>query len=178
MIETKIVNVVATAALNQEVDLEELRKFDDVFHDSDVYGGRVAYFKTKTMQGKVSIFTSGKMISVGTKSEDAAFQELEAAKDFFVKRGLVEDISLEPKIRNLVVCVDFGKGVNLEELAFKEHVIYEPEQFPGGILRLNKPYKTSVLIFASGKAVLTGLTSKNQIKAIIECVNKIIEECN
>ena len=34
---------------------------------SDVYGRRAAYLKTKEMQGKVSIFSSGKMISVGTK---------------------------------------------------------------------------------------------------------------
>ena len=79
---SEIVNVVATAALNQKVDLEEIKKFNDVFHDSNVYGGRVAYFKTSNMQGKVSIFTSGKMISVGTKHEETAFQELEAAKDF------------------------------------------------------------------------------------------------
>ena len=83
MIKAKIVNVVATAALNQEVNPEELRQFEEVVYDSNVYGGRVAYFKTKTSQGKVSIFISGKMISVGTKSEEAPFQELEAAKDFF-----------------------------------------------------------------------------------------------
>ena len=113
MIKSKIVNVVATAALNQEFALEEARKFNGVIYDSDVYGGRVAYFKTSTMQGKVSIFCSGKMISVGTKSEEVAFQELEATKDYFVKKGLISEVLLEPQVRNIVVCVDFGKtGVN------------------------------------------------------------------
>jgi len=176
IIKSKIVNVVATAAINQEVDLEEIRKFDDIFHDSNVYGGRVAYFKTKSMQGKVSIFASGKMISVGTKSEEAASEELEVAKDFFVKKGLISDVVLEPKVRNMVVCADFGKQVNLEDLAVKEQVIYEPEQFPGVILRLAEPYKVSVLIFATGKIVITGLASKNQVEPIIESVQKIIEQ--
>ena len=173
---SEIVNVVATAALNQEVDLEEIRKFDDVFHDSNVYGGRVAYFKTKTMQGKVSIFPSGKMISVGTKSEENASKELEAAKDYFVKKGIISDVSLEPKVRNMVVCVDFGKQVNLEDLALEEHVIYEPEQFSGAIFRILKPYKASVLIFASGKTVITGLTSSNQVETVIERLERLLKE--
>ena len=60
--ETKIVNVIATAALEQKVDLLKVSKFKEIFHDSDVYGGRVAYFKKDDMVGKVSIFPSGKMI--------------------------------------------------------------------------------------------------------------------
>lgn len=52
-----IVTVVATASVNQPIDFEELRRFSEIFHDSDVYGGRVAYFKTKQIQDKVSIFS-------------------------------------------------------------------------------------------------------------------------
>ena len=173
MVKTAIVNVVATAAFNQKIDLVELSQFKEIFHDSDVYGGRVAYFKTKTMQGKVTIFTSGKMISVGTKSEDAAFHELEATKDFLLKKGLINDVSLQPKTRNMVISVDFGITVDLEDLPLKERVIYEPEQFPGAILRIIEPYKTTVLIFASGKAVVTGLTSTNQIETVVEKVKTL-----
>ena len=173
---SEIVNVVAAAALNQRVDFEELSHFKEISYDSNVYGGHVAYFKTTTMQGKVSIFTSGKMISVGTKSEQAASKELEAAKDFFVKKGLISDVVLEPKVRNLVVCVDFGKQVNLEDFALREHVIYEPEQFPAGILRMLEPCKASVLIFSSGKLVVTGLTSTNHIEPIIEKVKRLLKE--
>lgn len=176
MVESRIVNVVATAALGQEVKLDVLSKFDDVFHDSDVYGGRVAYFKTKAMQGKVSIFPSGKMISVGTKSEENASKELEAAKDYFIKKGIILDVSLEPKVRNMVVCVDFGKQVTLEDLAFKDHVMYEPEQFPGAIFRILKPHKATVLIFASGKTVITGLTSSNQVETVIERLERLLKE--
>ncbi|MGD0645294.1 MAG: hypothetical protein ABSA75_10355 [Candidatus Bathyarchaeia archaeon] len=46
------------------MDFEELRRYGEIFHYSDVYGGQVAYFKTKEMQGKVSIFSSGKMIRI------------------------------------------------------------------------------------------------------------------
>jgi len=68
MAEATIVNVVATAALNQRLDLDELGKFREILHDPSIYGGRAAYFKSPNMKGKVSIFASGKMISVGTKN--------------------------------------------------------------------------------------------------------------
>ena len=77
----QIVNVVATAAVNQKVDLKELGNGKEVSYNSDSYGGRVAYLKTNIMQGKVSIFSSGKLISVGTKSEEAAAQELELQRN-------------------------------------------------------------------------------------------------
>jgi len=76
--EISIVNVVATAALDRRVYLESLRELfpREVVHDVEIYGGRAAYFKSEGMQGKVTIFSSGKMICVGTKSVESAKQEL------------------------------------------------------------------------------------------------------
>ena len=176
MVESKIVNVVATAALNQKVDLKELGNCKEVSYNSDSYGGRVAYLKTKVMQGKVSIFSSGKLISVGTKSEEAAAQELEVTKDYLLKKGFISDFALEPIVRNIVFCVDFHKQLSLEDLAFEDHVIYEPEQFPSAIFRILKPHKASVLIFASGKTVITGLTSSNQVETVIERLERLLKE--
>ncbi len=175
MVKVAIVNVVATASLNQEMDFEELRRFGEIFHDSDVYGGRVAYFKTKGMQGRVSIFSSGKMISVGTKSIEQAQKELQLAKRFLAEKSLIKEVALEPKTQNIVATADFEQQVNLEELAQKTRAIYEPEQFPGAILRLDKPFKTSILIFASGKTVITGLKNSAQIESAVQELKKLIE---
>ena len=175
MTKTAIVNVVATAALNQKLDLDELGKFREILHDSDVYGGRVAYFKTSKMKGKVSLFASGKMISVGTTSEKEAFYELEYAKKFLVEKGFMKPILLQPKVRNIVATADLGESVNLEELSKNCRMIYEPEQFPSGILRVEEPFKATVLLFASGKAVITGLKSSNQIKPTIQKLLNILE---
>jgi transcription initiation factor TFIID TATA-box-binding protein len=41
-------------------------------------------------------------------------------------------------------------------------MIYEPEQFPGGIYRL-KGSSVAVLVFVSGKMVIAGAKSKNDI---------------
>ena len=65
-----IVNVVATADLAQRVDIQEIAEIPYTIHDSEIYGGRVTYLKTPQMYGKVTIFPSGKLISVGTKSPE------------------------------------------------------------------------------------------------------------
>lgn len=174
---TTIVNVVATANLSQELDLDELGKFSEIIHDSEIYGGRAAYFKSSDMKGKVSFFASGKMISVGTTSEKEAFYELEHAQKFLVEKGFVKPILLEPKIQNIVVTADFGESVNLEELSKDCKMIYEPEQFQGGILRIEDPYKATILIFTSGKAVIAGLKSSSQIMPIIQRLADTIKTC-
>ena len=175
MVKTVIVNVVATATLDQKLDLYELGKFRGIRHDSNIYGGRVAYFKTSNMNGKVSIFASGKMISIGTKSEKEAFCELGYAKKFLVEKGFTKPVLIQPKIRNIVVTADLGENVNLEELTKNCRMIYEPEQFPGGILRIEEPYKTTILIFASGKVVITGLKRSNQIKPTVQKLADIVK---
>ena len=168
MINTDIVNVVATAALRQELDLDDLGKSEEILHDPDIYDGRVAYFKKPNMEGRVSIFCSGKMISVGTKSELGAFQELELTKNFLVERGFVKQTPLCPKIHNIVVKTDLGGGIDLEQLSMKCRMIYEPEQFPGGILKFEEPHKATVLLFSSGKAVILGVKNSKQIAPLVK----------
>jgi TATA-box binding protein (TBP) (component of TFIID and TFIIIB) len=53
-----IVNVVVTTDLKQPVDLEKLTEPKEVAYDPRKYNGKVAYFKSEKMQGKVTIFFS------------------------------------------------------------------------------------------------------------------------
>jgi transcription initiation factor TFIID TATA-box-binding protein len=130
------------------------------------------------MQGRVSIFLSGKMISVGTKSEEQAKKELQLAKQFLFDKGFIKDIELFPCTQNLVVTADFERTLNLEEISQRARAIYEPEQFPGAILRITQPFKTSVLIFASGKVVITGLKSQSEIELTVNTIDTIIQDQN
>lgn len=175
MIKTEIVNVVATASLGTPIDLGNLTQCAEIVYSPFIYRGKVAYLKTKNMCGKVSIFQSGKMISVGTKSETKAFKELKLAMSFLAERNLAKKIELQPKTQNMVVTADFGVSLDLEKLCETEKAIYEPEQFPGVILKIERPFKTSILLFASGKAVITGLKCSEQIKPTIQQLNKLIE---
>jgi TATA-box binding protein (TBP) (component of TFIID and TFIIIB) len=166
--------VVATASLNQPMDFEKLRRYDEIFHDSNVYGGRGAYFKTKHMRGRVSGFSSGKMISVGRKNEAQAQKELQLAKQFLVEKGLIKEVELEPRTQNIVATADFEQFIDLEEFSEKTGVIYEPEQFAGAILRLLQPFKATILVFASGKVVITGLKNAEQIEPVIQRIKELI----
>ena len=175
MTRTSIVNVVATAALGQKLDLEELGKHPQILHNAHTYGGRVAYFRSRHFKGEVSIFSSGKMISVGAKSEAEAFRALECAKDFLAKEGFVETVALKKEIQNMVLVADLGKDVNLENLAQNCKMIYEPEQFPGGILRMDE-FGVAVLIYASGKAVIAGVRNSKDITQIVRKVEDVVEK--
>jgi len=175
-VEARVVNVVATAALGQKVELEELGKLKEVLHDPDVYGGVAAYLRSSDMSGKVIIFASGKMISIGTKSEEGAARELECAKRFLIQKGFVKPTVLKNKIENIVVVANFRKSIDLEKTAKKYKVIYEPDQFPGAILRVRDHYNATVLLFASGKAVVTGLKSSDEISPILRKITNVITD--
>lgn len=175
MTDARIVNVVATTSVNQQIEFEKLRKSPDVSYSPKVYGGNVAYFKNKDMQGRVNIFSSGKMISVGTRSEKQAYDELKLAVRFLVKKQHTKPVELCFKTQNLVVVADLKMSVNLEKVSESPKTIYEPEQFPGAILYLENIYKVSVLLFASGKAILLGLKSEKWIPPIVTKLTQFIK---
>ncbi|BAI61357.1 putative TATA-box-binding protein [Methanocella paludicola SANAE] len=71
-------------------------------------------------------------------------------------------IEVKPKpqatVQNIVSSADLGCLLNLNSVCIAfglENVEYEPEQFPGLVLRLDPP-KVAVLLFGSGKMVITG----------------------
>ncbi|MFP3178536.1 MAG: TATA-box-binding protein [Thermocladium sp.] len=80
------------------------------------------------------------------------------------------------RIENIVATVNLGVDLNLEMLAEKLPAAeYNPEQFPGLILRLQKP-KISALIFRTGNMVCTGAKSEEELKRAIKGLIKILNE--
>ncbi len=83
-------------------------------------------------------------------------------------------ISKEPEItiQNVVASGNLHAEVNLEKVAYLlENSMYEPEQFPGLIYRMDDP-KVVLLIFSSGKLVCTGAKKEDEVK---QAVNKIYQ---
>src|SRR3990167_6783323 len=76
------------------------------------------------------------------------------------------------KIQNIVATTSLGKEVPLTKLARTiPNTEYNPEQFPGLVLRIKKP-KSAVLVFSSGNLVCTGTKSVAQVKEVIAQVIK------
>lgn len=157
-------NTVATADLKQPVDIKcfndyEWGRYDSIFN----YNGRVAYVKDRTMKGRVTVFSSGKMISVGARSISESVDQLERAMKLLASNNLVKLVKLKPTVRNIVATMILDGKVDLN--AFSKRIpkcIYEPDQFPGIICKLDNG--TTCLIFASGKAVIVGARTKNEVE--------------
>ena len=77
------------------------------------------------------------------------------------------------EIVNIVASANLNAELDLYAIARKlDNVEYEPEQFPGAILKLKKP-KTSLLLFKNGKMICTGARSEGDV---YKAVDKAVEE--
>ena len=114
------------------------------------------------------IFASGKMVVTGAKSEDDSKLASRKYARIIQKLGFNAKFT-DFKIQNIVGSCDIKFPIRLEGLASKHHPFssYEPELFPGLIYRMIKP-KIVLLIFVSGKIVLTGAKVREEIYAAFE----------
>ncbi len=81
-------------------------------------------------------------------------------------------------IQNIVTSSDLGARLNLTAIAIGlelEAVEYELEQFPGLVYRLDEP-DVVVLLFGSGKLVITGGEQPSDAQAAIETVQTQLVE--
>lgn len=154
--EIKIQNTVSTADLKQEIDIARFNEYKHLSSNLDLY--RCGYVKDDTMVGRVTVFRTGKMISVGTKSPKQAEMELKKACSILKSYGLAKNARITSKVRNIVSRFDFNASLPIETLARTlPKSIYEPEQFPGLIYRIQD--SCVALLFASGKGIIAGAKS-------------------
>src|SRR6201996_555446 len=116
------------------------------------------------------IFASGKMVVTGAKSEDDSKLASRKYARIIQKLGFNAKFT-DFKIQNIVGSCDVKFPIRLEGLASKHHNFssYEPELFPGLIYRMMKP-KIVLLIFVSGKIVLTGAKVREEIYQAFELI--------
>jgi len=82
------------------------------------------------------------------------------------------------KIENVVatVVVKIIEKIDLNQIARKlSDVEYNPERFPGLVMRIIKP-KATILIFSTGKMVITGMRLASEAPKVIEKVVKNIRK--
>jgi transcription initiation factor TFIID TATA-box-binding protein len=120
------------------------------------------------------IFASGKMVVTGAKSEDDSKLASRKYARIIQKLGFNAKFT-DFKIQNIVGSCDVKFPIRLEGLASKHHNFssYEPELFPGLIYRMMKP-KIVLLIFVSGKIVLTGAKVREEIYQAFELIYPVL----
>lgn len=121
------------------------------------------------------IFSSGKMVCTGAKSEEDSRLAARKYARIIQKLGFTAKF-VDFKIQNMVGSCDVKFPIRLEGLVFQHAKFssYEPELFPGLIYRMVKP-RIVLLIFVSGKVVLTGAKVRREIYDAFDNIYPILK---
>jgi transcription initiation factor TFIID TATA-box-binding protein len=163
----KIQNVVAFATLNQKFDLYSIVKGNPLAkYHPETFPGLV--FRVKKPKTTILIFSTGKMVCTGAKSSKEAVKAIKTGIRELKTSGIIIPGRPEIKIVNIVASANLFGKIELEDVAYAlKKTMYEPEQFPGLIYRMDEP-KVVILIFASGKLVCTGATKETEVYKAVE----------
>ncbi len=107
---------------------------------------------------------------MATKSQASTQQEkpLASAKK--------KKINLAFKVENIVASANLEVELDLFNIAMEvDNVEYEPEQFPGAIMRL-KDIGTTLLLFKNGKVICSGAKSEEQIARSIKKASELLKD--
>jgi transcription initiation factor TFIID TATA-box-binding protein len=170
-----IQNIVASAALNQRISLGKIvEKFPFAEYSPRVFPGLV--FRLKKPKTATLIFETGKMVCTGAKSEKEAIQAVNKVTRELKNHGIPLANKPEIKIQNIVASAALNGEIDLENVVYKlRKVMYEPEQFPGAVYRMDEP-KVVFLIFSAGKLVCVGAKKEEDVYTAVDKLQKILEE--
>jgi transcription initiation factor TFIID TATA-box-binding protein len=170
-----IQNVVVSAAMRHGFDLDTIvLAFPHVEYMPHRFPGlcyRLEKPKTSTL-----IFRTGKMVCTGAKSERVARRAIHKVLRELKAKGIISRGRPEITVQNIVASAELGGEIDLESLVYKfGRVMYEPEQFPAAIHRMDEP-KVVFLIFSNGKLVVTGAKKEEEVYEAVERLQHRIEE--
>lgn len=172
-----IQNVVAIATLNQKVDLNAVVKgYPEAEYRPDRFPGLV--FRLKRPKTGTLIFGSGKMVCTGAKSRKESLSAIMNVVKELKKCGIIIPSKPSVEVVNIVASASLGGTVDLEKaVTTLGKAMYEPEQFPGLIYRMDEP-KVVILVFASGSLVCTGAKKEQDVNDAVHKLHVILEEQN
>jgi transcription initiation factor TFIID TATA-box-binding protein len=172
-----IQNVVATATLNQKVDLNAVVKgYPDVEYRPELFPGLV--FRLKRPKTATLIFSTGRMVCTGAKSGVESGRAIMTVVKELRKGGLIILGKPDFKVVNMVASASLGGKIDLERTSVVlRKTMYEPEQFPGLIYMMDEP-KVVILVFASGSLVVTGAKKEQEVYDAVHKLHGSLEEQN
>lgn len=162
-------NIVSTVTLGCKLDLKDIAlRARNAEYNPKRFAAVI--MRIREPRTTALVFSSGKMVCTGAKSEELSRLAARKYARIIQKLGFPARF-MEFKVQNMVGSCDVKFPIRLEGLvvAHSQFSSYEPELFPGLIYRMVRP-KIVLLIFVSGKVVLTGAKERSQI---IEAFNNI-----
>ena len=172
----RVVNLVAFVDLKQSLDVYALAMaLREVEYEPEQFPGAV--LKLKEPKVSMLLFKNGKIIVSGARCE----KEIPTAVKKALK--LVKEVQPEIKIRkkinyaivNMVASTTLNRKLDLFELALNlDNVEYEPEQFPGAVMKVTEP-KASLLVFLNGQVICSGVKNEEDLKKALNKSKRLIE---
>ncbi len=171
----KIENIVATVILDQELDLNLIEtRIPEVDYNPDTFPGLV--YRLRDMKVTALIFKSGKMVVTGAKSVPGLVRAVKKIIRKLRDAGIEIKGKPQLQIQNIVASANLHVIIDLDKAAFfLDRSMYEPEQFPGLIYRMQDP-KVVLLIFSSGKMVITGAKKEEDVKRAVENIYELLKK--
>ena len=134
-------------------------------------------YRLKRPKTATLIFHSGKLVCTGAKSERVARRTIHKVLRELKAKGIIVRGRPEITVQNIVASVVLGGKIDIEKTVYSlERIMYEPEQFAGAVYRMDEP-KVVILIFTTGKLVVTGAKDEEQIYQAVDKLRKrLVEE--
>lgn len=172
----KIENVVASTKLAEEFDLIKIEaEFEGAEYNKKKFPGLV--YRVTDPKAAFLVFTSGKVVCTGAKNVADVHTVIGNMAKKLNGLGIETIADPEITVQNIVASADLKATLNLNAIAIGlglENIEYEPEQFPGLVYRIAVP-KVVVLIFSSGKLVVTGGKSPEHCEQGVEVVRQQLD---
>lgn len=176
MTRIRIENVVASTSLGAKLDLEKIaRTLDGAEYEPAEFPGLI--YRLKEPKTAILLFQSGKVVCTGGKSWKQVDESVRTISGLVRKTG--QKILAHPKIevQNIVATSNLESEINLNSIAVTlglDRVEYEPEQFPGLVVRLDAPHVV-VLLFGSGKLVCTGARRPQDVSLAVQHITEELQ---
>jgi len=169
--------MVASGNLNATLDLYNLAiTTPNIEYEPEQFPG--AILKLKEPKVSMLLFKNGKIICSGASSEaHISLAILKASKLIHeIQKTVKIQKDADYKVVNLVATANLNTTLDLFNTALSlDNVEYEPEQFPGAIMRLSDP-KLTLLLFKNGKLICAGAKTEADLKAGLKKASALIKK--
>ncbi len=168
--------MVASTSLGLELDLFSLaQKLREIEYEPEQFPGAILKFKDP--KASLLLFKNGKVVCVGCKKRNQIEKTIEKTIKLltpYAKR-IIKKKKPVIEITNIVASASLDMQLDLYRIAYKlKDVEYEPEQFPGAILKFKDP-KASLLLFKNGKVICAGAKNENEIRIVLGKAQKLLK---
>jgi transcription initiation factor TFIID TATA-box-binding protein len=159
----KVENVVAVAMLGVDVPLDKLvSQTEKAEYEPEHTSGLV--YKPGEKGVAALIFSSGKIVCIGTKSVDQAKETVKQVVEKIKKIGVNVPSDFKMEIESIVASSSIPVQPDLKEVASSlENGEYDPGKLPALVYRLPDS-KVSIMLFQSGKTICSGARSMDEVQ--------------